>query len=334
MQTTQLLYGSGFDAEGQLKPAEDDDDFDREAASPAQVPFPKLNIGWCGCDEAGGVMSPRSMASPRSSSVRSPLSPTKRRSRPRASMMKRAVRVVSSPFPYMVLILLAVMIVMIFVDVMPISGLICVCAITMVVSVVVGNHWRNQRVWDEVSQEEEEQALVVVPLQQPDGHQRGASSSSGGHTSKSDPTAAPHRRQQSREVYYHVPRSDHTPEIRHDGPTLHQRQYSKASHSSSSEQQQQVINPAVTSAPGQPQQQPLEICTDLSGGDQSGAVRGDADSLQQQQEGLSREDKLDNLNLFFEELFASIDYSLLLIFTGTFIVVENMASTGIPKFIW
>jgi hypothetical protein len=49
---------------------------------------------------------------------------------------------------------------------------------------------------------------------------------------------------------------------------------------------------------------------------------------------LTREDKLDNLNRFFEELFNSIDYSLLIIFLGLFIVVENMASTGIPERVW
>lgn len=325
--------------------AEDDDDFDREAAaSPEAVPFPKMNISWCGCDDVGSIMSPRgSVASP-GSSARSPLSPTKKRSRPRAhnNMLKRVVRVVSSPFPYMVLILLAVMIVMIFVDVMPISGLICVCAITMVVSVVVGNHWRNQRVWDEVSQQQDaedaNQALVVVPLrseeqksQSADGHQRGTSSSRSGSKSAveldsaaGNSSAVPHKRQQSREVYYHVPR-DNTPEIGHSDTPIHQRQFSKVSHASSSEQQQAVLNPAVTSASGHQQ---LQIRTDGAEGDQS--IQDD----RQQENVLSREDKLDNLNLFFEELFASIDYSLLLIFTGTFIVVENMASTGIPKFIW
>jgi len=63
--------------------------------------------------------------------------------------MGKVVHVVTSPFPYMVLVLLAAMIVMIFVDVMPISALICVSAMAMVVSVVVGNHWRHQKVWGE-----------------------------------------------------------------------------------------------------------------------------------------------------------------------------------------
>ena len=40
----------------------------------------------------------------------------------RESMIEKVRHMVSSPFPYMVLILLVVMIVMIFVDVMPIAG--------------------------------------------------------------------------------------------------------------------------------------------------------------------------------------------------------------------
>ena len=46
------------------------------------------------------------------------------------------------------------------------------------------------------------------------------------------------------------------------------------------------------------------------------------------------EDRVDNINEFFEELFNSIDYSLLLIFLGLFVVVANVDSTGLPKLIW
>jgi len=53
-----------------------------------------------------------------------------------------------------------------------------------------------------------------------------------------------------------------------------------------------------------------------------------------EEEELTSAEKMENLNEFFEQLFTSIDYSLLLIFLGTFIVVENMASTGIPKYFW
>ena len=48
----------------------------------------------------------------------------------------------------------------------------------------------------------------------------------------------------------------------------------------------------------------------------------------------SREELYDSLADFFEELFQSIDYSLLLIFLGTFVVVGNLDSTGIPARIW
>jgi hypothetical protein len=49
---------------------------------------------------------------------------------------------------------------------------------------------------------------------------------------------------------------------------------------------------------------------------------------------MSREEKIKNTNDFFENLFSSIDYSLLIIFIGLFVVLENIASTGIPKFVW
>ena len=41
-----------------------------------------------------------------------------------------------------------------------------------------------------------------------------------------------------------------------------------------------------------------------------------------------------DLNNFFDDVFNSIDYTLLLIFLGTFIVVANVESTGIPKSLW
>ena len=49
---------------------------------------------------------------------------------------------------------------------------------------------------------------------------------------------------------------------------------------------------------------------------------------------LTAEEKVENTNAFFEELFDSIDYGLLLIFLGLFIVVGNIDSTGIPGKIW
>jgi len=49
---------------------------------------------------------------------------------------------------------------------------------------------------------------------------------------------------------------------------------------------------------------------------------------------LSAEDKIVDTNKFFDEVFESIDYSLLIIFIGMFIVVGNVESTGIPKQCW
>ena len=49
---------------------------------------------------------------------------------------------------------------------------------------------------------------------------------------------------------------------------------------------------------------------------------------------LTYEDRLDSINEFLDSLFNSIDYSLLLIFLGLFVVVANLESTGIPKKLW
>lgn len=125
---------------------------------------------------------------------------------PKVPIAKKVSRIVSSPFPYVVLILTAIMIALIFVDLISIAGLICIFAVVMVVVTVVGNHWQGKVIWAD------EAADPSTPL-----------------------TAA---------------------------------------------------------------------------------------------------EKAINTNEFFEELFNSIDYSLLLIFLGLFIVVEHLSSTGIPKTIW
>lgn len=49
---------------------------------------------------------------------------------------------------------------------------------------------------------------------------------------------------------------------------------------------------------------------------------------------LSSEEKKKNTNEFFERLFASLDYSLLILFAGLFVVLENISSTGIPSYVW
>jgi len=175
------------------------------ATASATTSAPALRIG---CFESDGFLM---VSGPLSPTPLSPLTPRRKRAKKRQEAYDKIVRVVSSPFPYMVLILLVAMIVMIFVDVMSISGLICVSAICMVLCLVLGNHWRGRPIWYDESTEDEQDGTFVP---------------------------------------------------------------------------------------------------------------------------LSREEKNENLTEFFEELFNSLDYSLLIIFLGTFIVVANIDSTGFPHALW
>lgn len=120
------------------------------------------------------------------------------------TMLKKVAKIIVSPFPYAMMMVMAVMIALIFIDIMSIAGLVCVTAVVMTIILVLGNHW---------------QGLPIF------------------------------------------------------------------------------------------------------GGDEDAPP-------------LTAEEKKMNTSLFFDELFDSIDYSLLMIFLGTFIVVENMDSTGLPKKLW
>lgn len=157
--------------------------------------------------------------------------------------MGNVVRFVKSPFPYAVIGLLVAMIIMIFIDVMPISGLICLFAMIMVVTVVLGNHCRNRHIWVEKH---------------------------GQRTTRAN------------------------------------------SHTNTEPQSGGALNISTTYAPEE----------------------FDHDSEEGSLGPMTKEDRMDNLNEFFEALFGAIDYSILIIFLGLFIVVENMSSTGIPKAVW
>ena len=171
------------------------------------------------------------------------LSPRRQRSMERLRLVGNVVRFVKSPFPYAVIGLLVAMIIMIFVDVMPISGLICLFAMIMVVTVVLGNHCRNRHIWVE----------------------------------------------------------------------KHSQRTTRAnSHTNTEPQSGGALNISTTYAPEE----------------------FDHDSEEGSLGPMTKEDRMDNLNEFFEALFGAIDYSILIIFLGLFIVVENMSSTGIPKAVW
>lgn len=216
-----------------------------------------------------------------------PLSPRRQRARQREKMVRRAVRIVASPLPYAILVIFLAMVVMIFVDVMPISGLICVIAILMVLTVVLGNYWKNEVVWQEDSSRhghQREEAATAHPLPAPSaplvskkGHSRQSSRCSNVGDS-----------------------SQHSNHASNDCEAPHSRRPSLSI-------QTDPLGPSTLDKESSQHDEPLPY---------------------------TREDRIDNLNEFFDDLFKSIDYSLLLIFLGTFIVIESMASTGIPKQIW
>ena len=60
------------------------------------------------------------------------LSPRKRRLQEREAAHRRFPFAISSPFPYMILLILLAMVVMIFIDLISISGLVCITAVVMV----------------------------------------------------------------------------------------------------------------------------------------------------------------------------------------------------------
>jgi Na+/H+ antiporter NhaD/arsenite permease-like protein len=140
------------------------------------------------------------------------------------ALAKKVVKVLMVPFPYAMLLLMGIMVALIFVDLISISSLVCLTACVMVVTLVLGNHYRGSNIWGTMS------------VHRPSQH--------GSHSTFST----------SAEI--DVPFED-DPQI-----------------------------------------------------------------------------NIESMNQFFEELFDSIDYNLLLIFLGLFVVVENLDSTGIPKRIW
>lgn len=162
------------------------------------------------------------------------LSPRRRLEILKNKSLRPPVFVVTSPFPYAVMVLLGVMIILIFVNVIPIAGLISIFAVSMIVTVVMGNHWRAQQVWVEIDE-------------------------------SSDPST----------------KGDRSPDV-----------FTEAIHSVEQQRARESLGP------------------------------------------LTREDEVDCQNRFFEALYASIDYNLLLIFLGLFIVIANLSDTGIPRTIW
>jgi hypothetical protein len=233
--------------------------------------------------------SPRSVSSP---VVAEALSPRRRlaRERERERSSQKVARYVSSPMPFLVFLMLLTMIILIFVDVMPISGLICLVSILMVLVVVLGNHWRNQVLWDMENEYD----------------------------------------------YYYQSGISHAKSTRHRGGSgrCDGLKYDSDNCSTTVEPPRSAELPVKFSPDGITQLQ-LPPQQEIDGdGEKQQPQQSDRHSEVASLGPMTKEDRLDNLNEFFDAIFSSIDYSLLLIFLGTFVVVANMSSTGIPRKLW
>ena len=249
-------------------------------------------------------------------------------------MAEQVSHLVTSPFPYMVLILLAVMIIMIFVDVMPIAALTCITAIVMIISLVLGNHWQDNLIWDEVSKTH--------------SHTHAHARAHSDAESHAAPTKRRNDSTASQQINPYTGVMSGHPESVEEGfattatkprgmsnslavllPSGSSNNSSTRSRSGS----ESVSNPLLPSLVSSHQTAGIAIIPDGTDHD----AKGCPPPLQPGEEityPLTREEKMENMNEFFEDMFASIDYSLLLIFLGTFIVVANVDSTGIPKLLW
>jgi hypothetical protein len=273
-----------------------------------------------------------------SAAAMSVLSPRRRRTQERGKMVKRMVYLVTSPAPYVVLVLLGLMVVMIFIDVMPISGLICVFAILMVVTVVVGNHWRNKETWVEVE--------VEVEVEEGDG----GSSNGGGiggerkyrYDTAATAAAGLHSAQEEvEEEEAEEGAEDENEDEEMDAAAVRGEkggaaepdvEGGKAGRHRKMKVGGRKVKPVSNNRSATKSSAATGALTQSNS-----VVHSQLHRRSEAAEDLgppTAEDKLDNLNHFFEALFGSIDYSLLIIFLGLFVVVENVASTGLPKQIW
>lgn len=171
-----------------------------------------------------GLLSPF-----RPDSLKTLSSPISTKSTP---VSQQVMKFIITPFPYAMLILMAFMIALIFVDIISIFGLICLTAVIMVVILVLGNHWQGLPIWGTTTSNELESLSLL--------------------SSSTSPTNQQNNQQNSTTTTHF----------------------------------------------------------------------------------LTAEEKSKNTNEFFEDLFNSLDYNLLFIFLGLFVVVENIDSTGIPNKIW
>lgn len=282
-------------------------------------------------------------------SLASPLSPRRQLAREREKTVKKPVFYVSSPVPYLILIMLLIMIVMIFVDVMPIAALICLFSILMVLVIVLGNHWKNKVIWEP----ENEYDFYFQPhYHSMINHNKKVDETSAKNAAIITATAPPLpeynypcEKCNMNGQYSQHSRGRHSRQnSRSANNKSHSRNSSFQSHGFAAAEHNEEIDPSALQNKSDEQREEVNYILPSSNNVEQPHTSGLSISLPPQQTSsglmlpelgpMTREDKIDKLNEFFDALFMSIDYSLLLIFLGTFIVVENMASTGIPRYIW
>ena len=154
-------------------------------------------------------------------------------------------------------------------------ALTCISAIVMVVTLVIGNHWRGQHIWGEVENPEKQKKIATTQI--------------------------------STKKYYDEEHGDSV---------------TYPSANASADSKGYVIVKEQKEATHR-----RSLTMDDVGRNKNSFVKFDSEKLESMstaEQGsdlllpMTNEEKIDNINEFFEELFNSIDYSILLIFMGMF----------------
>ena len=156
------------------------------------------------------------------------------------------------------------------------AALTCISAIVMVVSLVIGNHWRGQHIWGEVEDHSKKQKTSEKTSSTVAAGLKSSSDEECGGASKSEIADS----ETFKKGYFII-----------NNPKEHKRSFTMTD-----------ANHAKNSFIVKPETEKLSLVVPEDNDDELLPM--------------TSEEKIDNINEFFEELFKSIDYSILLIFMG------------------
>lgn len=164
------------------------------------------------------------------------------------------------------------------------AALTCISAIVMVVALVIGNHWRGQHIWGEVEEvrkrgvnTDQSAASTVKALPGQNDEEHGSAAHVVG-ISEADASNKGYVVVKGQRDFQH-----------RRSLTLNDAGRTKISFTNKEESEVLVAKLSLVL----PEEEDLEVMLPMT-----------------------KEEKIDNINEFFEELFKSIDYSILLIFMG------------------